>query len=69
MSIDKNIWIVVKDTPHKYDPRAAEIDYIADVVDYTKFEKQLKQTNQKAFRARSYGEYFPNFEKARKICF
>lgn len=64
MSIDKNIWIVVKNNPRKYDPRTAEIDYIASVVDYTKFENQLKRNDQRAYRARTYGAYFPTFEKA-----
>ena len=69
MSIDKNIWIVVKNNSRKYDPRTAEIDYIASVVDYTKFENHLKKNDQRAYRARTYGEYFPNFEKARKRYF
>ena len=64
MNIDINTWIVVKNTPHKNDPRVAVVDYVAEVVDYKKFEKLLKENNQKAYRARSYGDYFPNFESA-----
>ena len=64
MNIDRNTWIVVKNTPHKNDPRVAVVDYVAEVVDYTKFEKLLKENNQIAYRARSYGDYFPNFKSA-----
>lgn len=64
MIIDSNTWIVVKNTPEKYDPRLAHVDYIAEVVDYTKFEKLLKENNQRAYRARTYGNYFPNFKSA-----
>ena len=64
MIIDRNTWIVVKDTPEKYDPRFAVVDYVAEVVDYVKFEKMLKDNNQRAYRARSYGNYFPNYKSA-----
>ena len=64
MIIDRNTWIVVKNTPEKYDPRLAVVDYIAVVVDYVKFEKLLKDNNQIAYKAQSYGDYFPNFKSA-----
>ena len=57
------LWIVVKDTPEKYDPRTAKMDYVAEVVDAVHFESMLKKQNKRAYRARSYGEYFPGWER------
>lgn len=61
-NIKPSLWIVVKDTMYKRDPRAAEIDFVADVVDMVKFEAMLKKQGKYAYRARSYGEYFKGWE-------
>lgn len=63
------VWIVVKDTPEKYDPRTAKIDYVAEVVDAVRFENMLRKQNKRAYRARSYGEYFPGWENQRRQYF
>ena len=61
--IPPHLWIVVKDTPEKYDPRTAKIDYVADVTDAVRFENMLRKQNKRAYRARSYGGFFPGWEK------
>lgn len=62
--ISENIWIVVKNTPNKTDPRAAILDFVAIVQNASKFDDMLKKNNMYAYRARSYGKFFPNFEQA-----
>ena len=60
--IPASLWIVVVNTPGKRDPRTAQIDYVADVVDAVKFEEMLKKQGKYAYRARSYGHHFKGWE-------
>lgn len=67
--IDANIWIVVKNTEHKTDPRSATFDYVAEVSDENKFNTMLLKSGCYAYRARSYGKFFPKWDSQYRIKF
>lgn len=51
-------WIVVKNTAARNDPRAAQVDYIANVFDFDRFNKHLMKSGGYAFKYDSYAKYF-----------
>lgn len=60
--LNPSLWIVVENTPQKYDPRAARAEYLAEVVDHKAFDKMLNSQNKRAYRLRSYHKYFKNLD-------